>query len=139
MASRDKVLFLVGTKKAEDKLIREFFSKFPADQQNQIAKNIFSTILEVVGTGWNPKIDGFPFLKNYNKNVKCTADIEKAQETNNYVSKPQEKAETIGANDELIVAIDDNNMDDDVIPIPTGFSKNSNKNNNGIRKFNRSK
>ena len=40
MADRGKILFLVGEKKAEDIMLRNFFGKLPADQQNKLAKSI---------------------------------------------------------------------------------------------------
>lgn len=136
MASRDKILFLVGEKKAEDLLIRKFFEKFPADQQNKIAKSILCTILEFAGPDWNPTMDGYPFLSK-NKNMMLISPHGNHgsfnPESDNFVSQVVHEPEHIPVstvpNQEneckklIIEPMNDNDDDEDLIPVVTGYTK----------------
>lgn len=141
MASRDKILFLLGEKKAEDLLIREFFSKFPADQQNKIAKSILCTVIENAGPNWNPILDGYPFLKgkdtdvsgqssyDFNRSLEDTAKVMSVVNVIDENSEVFHEAETdvaenmIDTNIKSVKAVDDD--EENPIPVVTGFTKKS--------------
>lgn len=140
MASRDKILFLVGEKKAEDLMIREFFSKFPDDQQNKIAKSILCTILEHAGTNWNPILDGYPFLKESSHRgaiLPVTPTPQPPPAEDQSIRRPEsEKAHTVTQRISKVTEKpvtpklpSSTEEDDYLIPVETGITKAPNKTN----------
>lgn len=134
MASRDKILFLIGNRKDEDLMIREFFSKFPDDQQNKIAKSILCTILEFAGPKWNPILDGYPFLK---ENTRSENQIEPtktfdSEKTLNAIQPKHENGNSLIK--KPLIQIQNDSGEDNPIPVTTGFTKKS-KETKGFRKI----
>ena len=125
MADRGRVLFLVGEKKAEDIMLRNFFGKFPADQQNKLAKSILCTILEYAGPEWNPVLEGYPFLKGMavardSNAVQWVRPVEKTPEQVP-AQEPMEK-EDIPEIISTEAVLTDKDLVDNPIPIPTGLT-----------------
>lgn len=58
MADRNKIIFVFG-KKEEDSRLKKFFSKFPDNEQNRIAKRMILTVIERMGMDWNPIMEGY--------------------------------------------------------------------------------
>lgn len=126
MAAKDKVIFVIGKKRAEDIMLREFFDKFDDDKQNKIAKNIICTVLKHTGLNWDPIVDGYPFLKSKADNEKISF-IEEPKSTAKraIVTKTMEEipkhSPPLTIHSPICKEVADDN-EDDLIPVPTGIT-----------------
>lgn len=138
MASRDKILFLIGEKKAEDLRIRKFFGKFSADQQNKIAKSILLTIIDHAGEDWNPILDGYPFLSKSVPDQGRWVDLSQIDPSivQNSSSRfnPYNNSESsqqivhVETKNPPLVPLPSNDTDEDnPIPVATGITNKTNK------------
>ena len=69
MADRNKIIFVFG-KKEEDARLKEFFSQFPSNEQNRIAKRMILTVIERMGMDWNPIMEGYSLDKKSSSHQK---------------------------------------------------------------------
>jgi len=133
MAAKDKVIFVIGKKRAEDIMLRAFFDKFDDDKQNKIAKNIICTVLKHTGLNWDPIVDGYPFLKAKVDNEKSTF-IEEPKSTARRaivaesMQEIPEHSPLAAIHRPICKEVDDDNNDDDLIPVPTGITDLKSKN-----------
>lgn len=68
--ARDRLVLLVGKTGEDNTILREFFAKVPEEEQNALAKKILATVIKYAGEGWDPVLEGYPFLRTENREQK---------------------------------------------------------------------
>jgi len=127
MAAKDKVIFVIGTKRAEDIMLREFFDKFDDDKQNKIAKNIICTVLKHTGLDWDPIVDGYPFLKSKVDSEKEPNVAQRRTLITESIQEIPKHSPSSMIHRPICKEVDDDDNDDDLIPVPTGITDSKNK------------